>query len=175
MNEALAIFKEMQSKGVEANQITYSSLINACAQGRYVSEALSLLNKLKETAHDLDIPYQMMIDLYLNTGDYQNAKALFLEFDGRFWKSLFHFKEVAKKTIFDCHYLAAGVAILLIEEYLDRDDMLEIITGRGLHSKKDSLPMKDVITIYFKRRPDIRFTDHPTNPGRITAVREKAK
>ena len=180
--KALAIFKDMQDNRIEADQITYGTLINACAQdGGYITEGLSILNKVKELygvdkssfCQTLNIAYQLMLDLYLRTDNYKEAKALFIEYETEFWQSINHFEESeeTKKITFDCHGLTPGVAALYIENYFAYFKTLEIITGKGLHSKKEAFLMKDGLKTYFKTRSDISFTDHPNNSGRITAVK----
>merc|ERR1719161_444329 len=74
MDKVFMVYKEMRSKGVPCNTITYNTLLDACAKCCAMDRASSLLEDMKETSVEPDIiTYSTIVKGYCLEGDVDRA------------------------------------------------------------------------------------------------------
>lgn len=79
-NEALILFLQMQLEGVEADEVTFSSIIKACVSLGALKQGKQIhCHVTRSTTNSTLVTENALIDMYAKCGNFENAIGVFLE------------------------------------------------------------------------------------------------
>ncbi|XP_073285191.1 pentatricopeptide repeat-containing protein At4g18520, chloroplastic-like [Primulina huaijiensis] len=83
--EAFAMFSRMISDGLDPNEYTVSSLLNACGEEQALKFGRQLHGTIVKNSYDTDVYVETsLVDMYAKCGEIMNSRTLF---DGMKWKN----------------------------------------------------------------------------------------